>query len=111
MCVHCMCDQVRGTVHGLLSDGTDQVAIHVSGDRDARVTDHCPDRRRPDRRCPDRSDLRFTTNRALWRVFDHNKWMAEVMVKPGWGSPPMKPLTASMRAVALLRSLLVLLGF
>jgi hypothetical protein len=27
-----------GTVHGFLSDGTDQVTIHVSGDRDARVT-------------------------------------------------------------------------
>jgi hypothetical protein len=38
MCVHCMCNQVCGTVHGFLSDGTDQVTIHVSGDRDARVT-------------------------------------------------------------------------
>ena len=37
--VHCVCNQVRGTVHGLLSDGTDQETVHVSGDRDRCVTE------------------------------------------------------------------------
>jgi hypothetical protein len=31
--VHCVCHQVRGTIHGLLSDGTDHVSIHVARDR------------------------------------------------------------------------------
>ena len=38
MCVHCVSNQVRGTVHGLLSDGTDQGTVHISGDRDRGVT-------------------------------------------------------------------------
>jgi hypothetical protein len=29
----CVCHQVRGTIHGLLSDGTDHVSIHVARDR------------------------------------------------------------------------------
>ena len=37
--VHCVCNQVRGTVHGLLSDGTDQEAMRVSRDGDACVTE------------------------------------------------------------------------
>jgi hypothetical protein len=34
-----VCDQVGGTIHGLLSDGTDQVPVHVAGDRDRRVAE------------------------------------------------------------------------
>jgi hypothetical protein len=37
LCVHCVCNQVGGTIHGLLGDGTDKVAIYVSGDRNARM--------------------------------------------------------------------------
>jgi hypothetical protein len=37
MSVHFVCNQVRGTIHGLLSDGTDQGSVHVAGDRDARM--------------------------------------------------------------------------
>jgi hypothetical protein len=37
MSVHFVCNQVRGTIHGLLSDGTDQRSVHVAGDRDARM--------------------------------------------------------------------------
>jgi len=29
-----------GPVHGFLSDGTDQVTVHISGDRDARMAEH-----------------------------------------------------------------------
>jgi hypothetical protein len=37
MSVHSVRNQVRGTIHGLLSDGTDQGSVHVAGDRDARM--------------------------------------------------------------------------
>jgi hypothetical protein len=36
-CVHRVCNQLRGTVHGLLSDGTDQVARFSS-----RMSGHMP---------------------------------------------------------------------
>ena len=39
MCVHCVCNQVGGTVNGLLGDGTDKMSVHVSGDRNACVAE------------------------------------------------------------------------
>jgi hypothetical protein len=37
--VHRECNEVGGTVNGLLSDGTDQVAVHITRNRDAGVAE------------------------------------------------------------------------
>ena len=39
LCVHCVCNQVGGTIHGLLGDGTDKMSVHVSSDRNACVAE------------------------------------------------------------------------
>ncbi|HET8915163.1 MAG TPA: hypothetical protein VFM91_05620, partial [Propionibacteriaceae bacterium] len=45
MCVHRVCNQAGGTAYGFLCDGTDQMTVHVGGDRDARMPEqlanHC----------------------------------------------------------------------
>lgn len=35
--MHCVCNQVRGTVHGRLPDRSNQVGVHVSCDRNRGV--------------------------------------------------------------------------
>jgi hypothetical protein len=36
-CVHCVCDQVSGTIHSVRGNRPDQVTIHVGRDRDRGV--------------------------------------------------------------------------
>jgi hypothetical protein len=40
-----VCNQVGGTVNGLLCDGTDQVAVHIARDRDGSVSHQLRDHR------------------------------------------------------------------